>query len=472
MTKQELAFLTQCSRDDLISFCVFTDKFFEINKHHEIIASKLQDFMEGKIKRLILQTPPRSWKSRLICEAIAHWMWKLQNTDIIYTWHSIWLLESFSRNIRNRVDSQEYKAIFKDTIREWNSALNQWSMTNNNQLMIYWVWGWITGKWWNRLIIDDPYATRQDAESDTIRKKVFEWYNSTFYSRRHNQDAWICLIMQRWREDDLVWELLQLEDWEVVKIPAISEQWESFWESRFSVEELEKIRKQIWDYFFQSQYQQEPFIDWGWAFKNQYFQEYEKSPQWLDVYTFIDPAISIKQEADFTAIVTIWIQRWTNNIYVLDIFHERCEPDELIHNLFQIVGEYNPQRVWIEVVAYQKMLALEIKKQMNLKGKVFFLDEIRPQWEKEARILTTLQPRYANMQVFHKNHQDLEYELMKFPNWKHDDIIDALASCVAMATISQRENMNTLYIRNDWLDSIATWDYNSRTVESNYFITV
>ena len=72
MDKQELQFFKERAREDLVSFAVWTDKFFEVNKHHEIIAEKLQDFMDGKIKRLILQTPPRSGKSRLICEAIAH----------------------------------------------------------------------------------------------------------------------------------------------------------------------------------------------------------------------------------------------------------------------------------------------------------------------------------------------------------------------------------------------------------------
>lgn len=75
------------------------------------------------------------------------------------------------------------------------------------------------------MIIDDPYATRQDAESDTIRKRVEDWYDSTFLSRRHNSEAGICLIMQRWREDDLVGYILEKEkDWEIVKIPAVSDE--------------------------------------------------------------------------------------------------------------------------------------------------------------------------------------------------------------------------------------------------------
>ena len=141
MDKEVLDVIKQQARKDLLSFCVYTDKFFEINAHHVTIAEELQAFMEGKTKRLILQTPPRSGKSRLVGEAVAWAMGNLQRTDIIYTGHSINLLEGFSRNIRGRVDSPEYKSLFSSRISEGNSALNAWSTTNANQLMIYGVGG-------------------------------------------------------------------------------------------------------------------------------------------------------------------------------------------------------------------------------------------------------------------------------------------------------------------------------------------
>lgn len=434
-----MAFAKTQARKDLLSFCVFSDQFFEINKHHEIIADALQRFMEWKTKKLILQTPPRSWKSRMIQEAISWAFWTVQNTEILYTGHSISLLESFSRNIRDRVNSVEYKALFKDSVKWDNGAISDWGMTNGNKLMIYWVWWGITGKWWHRLIIDDPYATRQDAESDTIRKRVEEWYDSTFLSRRHNSDAGICLIMQRWREDDLVWYILEKEsDWEIVKIPAISEEWESFWASRFPVPFLEEMRRNIWDYFFSSQYQQEPFVESGWDFKKEYFQYYEQVPENLKIYTFIDPAISQKQEADYTAIVTIWIDS-NNRVFVLDILHDRMNPDELINSTFNTYLKWKPSYIWLETVQYQKMLAFEMRKQMNSRNIFFNLIEVNPMWEKNARIRTLLQPRYSNASVLHPKYhlktKELELELLKFPNAKHDDIIDSLAGALKISEV-------------------------------------
>lgn len=453
----ELAFFLTEAKNNLLDFCILTDKYFEVNNHHIIIAKELQDFMLWKTKRLILQLPPRSWKTRLTSEAIAWAFWNLENTDVIYTWHSIWLLESISRNIRNRISSEEYKYIFNARLEPWNTALKSWETTNKNNLMIYWVWWGITWKWWHRLIIDDPYASRQDVESETIRKTVDNWYDSTFYSRRHNEDSWICIIMQRWREDDLVWKVMSQENWKIVTIPAINDKWESFWASRFSVEELEKVRKQMWDYFFMSQYQQDPINEWSWTFQREYFEEYTQNDLlWKDlkIVTFIDPAISTKNTADYTAIVTVWLDMKSNNIYILDIFRKRVEPDELIDNLFSIVRKFNPETVWIETVQYQKMLALEIRKQMNIRNLYFYLEEVKPMWEKEARIKATLQPRYSNHHIFHKDQvewHDLEAELLKFPNWKHDDIADATAWAISL--------LDSINYNWNWTSSVLVPDY-------------
>jgi hypothetical protein len=63
------------------------------------------------------------------------------------------------------------------------------------------------------------------------------------------------------------------------------------------------------------------------------------------------------------------------------------------------------------------MLALEIRKQMNIRNIFFTLDEITPQGEKEARIRSILQPRYSNRSIYHNNScNELELELLKFPN--------------------------------------------------------
>ena len=80
-----LNFAVGMSRQDLLSFCVTTDKFFEINEHHAKIADTLTRFFAGDVKKLIIQTPPRSGKSRSMQEAIAWAFGRMEGKDVIYT---------------------------------------------------------------------------------------------------------------------------------------------------------------------------------------------------------------------------------------------------------------------------------------------------------------------------------------------------------------------------------------------------
>lgn len=62
----------------------------------------------------------------------------MNRRDIIYAGHSINLLEGFSRSIRGRVESMEFRSLFPDVkLKEGNTAINDWATTNDNRLMIY-----------------------------------------------------------------------------------------------------------------------------------------------------------------------------------------------------------------------------------------------------------------------------------------------------------------------------------------------
>ena len=67
-----------------------------------------------------------------------------------------------------------------------------------------------------------------------------------------------------------------------------------------------------------------------------------------------------------------------NQIYILDIRHGKMLPDEIINNVFSVVMQYNPLSVGIETVQYQKMLALEIRKQMQIRNTFFNMQEVSP----------------------------------------------------------------------------------------------
>ena len=75
--------------------------------------------------------------------------------------------------------------------------------------------------------MDLGFKDRAEAESETIRNKVWDWYTSTFYTRQ-GKDAAIILIMTRWHTDDLAGRLIKAQEYggekrEQLIIPAMDE---------------------------------------------------------------------------------------------------------------------------------------------------------------------------------------------------------------------------------------------------------
>ncbi len=86
----------------------------------------------------------------------------------------------------------------------------------------------VTGFGANLIIIDDPVKSRAEAESQTYRDNLYNWFNDDIYTRLE-PDGSIVLIQTRWHEDDLAGRLLResqeegAEKWEVISLPAVAE---------------------------------------------------------------------------------------------------------------------------------------------------------------------------------------------------------------------------------------------------------
>jgi len=419
------------------------DKKYQVKIYHRMVMEKLEDVASGKIRKLMISVPPQHGKSTLSSVNFPSWMLgKDETIKVAVASYSSLLSEWFSRKTRDIIRWDYYNKVFDTKIKIDSQSVQErqvewwWSYT------AVWV-GWsLTGKPVDLMIIDDTHKDRAEAESKLMRDKCWDWYTSVVLSRLH-KDSKQVVIMTRRHEDDLCWKILEHDDdREVINIPVFNVDWSTIRPERFPVEFIEEKRKVSWERDFQALYMWNPLDLEGWSFTRDMFRTYDitkiRDNTWninnnIKIVSFIDPAISTKQTADYTAIVTIGIDVRNNDIYILDIYHAQVEPDDIIDNLFRIVWQYNPCRVGIEVVQYQKMLALEIQKQMRIRNMFFVLDEVRPMWEKEARIKSVLQARYSNKTVYHSLIcNELEYELLKFPSGKNDDIIDALSWAVRL----------------------------------------
>jgi predicted phage terminase large subunit-like protein len=185
------------------------------------------------------------------------------------------------------------------------------------------------------------------------------------------------------------------------------------------------------------QYQNVAVDDENAVFHKTWFHEYAPTDirdRKMTRFTAIDPAISLKERADFTAIVTIGVDV-LGKIYVLEVKRGHYTEDQMVDELFTTNEIYHPLSICIETVAFQKTLQHYIMKEIKRRGHSLPLNEVMPESDesKEKRI-RLLQPMYMRSDIFHSkavaNIEYLEDELLRFPKGKNDDVADAMAYAV------------------------------------------
>ena len=169
--------------------------------------------------------------------------------------------------------------------------------------------------------------------------------------------------------------------------------------------------------------------DGKWFFRNQR----------LNVVAAVDFAYTTGKRSDSSSVVVVGVDG-ANNYYILEI--DRFKTDkisEYFNRILKMFEKWGFRKIRAEVSVAQSVIVRDIKENyIKPLGLSLAVEEFRPsRWQgsKEERIMATLEPRYANRQIWHYaggNCQLLEEELMS-SNPAHDDIKDALASAVDFA---------------------------------------
>lgn len=193
---------------------------------------------------------------------------------------------------------------------------------------------------------------------------------------------------------------------------------------------------------FSSQYMNEPISSETQVFKESMFKYWTQRPEGLYVVTAVDLAISQRSEADYTALITLGMDKdW--NIYVLDYLRGHWTPTEIVNNVFDMQSRWKPHALGMEINGFQRTLKMAVEEEMRRRQQYFGIEEIRNGAErptngitggKEGRI-KSLEPFYRQGKVFHASWmrgKDFETELLTFPKGRHDDIVDAEAMALPM----------------------------------------
>jgi predicted phage terminase large subunit-like protein len=153
--------------------------------------------------------------------------------------------------------------------------MNEWIAKNGSLFACTGRGGPLTGKGFRRVIVDDPFKNREEAESRLIRDRAYEWFTSTVLTRLEKDargvDGSVFVVHTRWHEDDLIGRLLgearkfqetngeEGHPWEYVELQALDETTgEPLWPEKMSASDLRRRRAMIGEYDWWSLYQQKP----------------------------------------------------------------------------------------------------------------------------------------------------------------------------------------------------------------------
>lgn len=370
---------------------------FVVASHHRQMFRALQDVVDGKTRRLIINMPPRYSKTEVVVKQFVSWCFALNaSARFLHLSYSDLLVNDNSGAIRDAMRLPLYKELFPSSALEREKGgTSKWKTQRGGEMYAVSTQGQVTGFGAGRvtgedpgaagfpgggpslwafpedvqdmlmlleadanifqgaILIDDPLKP-EDALSDIVRERINQRFENTIRNRVNSRNTPIVIIMQRLHEHDLCGYLMEKEpdEWTVLSLPAISADPETgeeqaLWPMKHTLQELRRMRE-LDPVVFDTQYIQDPTPREGLMYPGG-FEEY--APEELDQYKPSEVrTLSYTDTADTGAdsLCSIVFTDTPEFIYVKDVVYTQ-EPMEVTEPLTARTFHSNKvSQAWIE----------------------------------------------------------------------------------------------------------------------------
>ena len=388
--------------------------------------------------------PPGSAKSTYVNYLFPAWfLARFAKSDVLTASHSSELAERWGRRTRNLIASSG--GVLGTSLSSDSTAANRWSTSAGSEYYAVGVGVGIMGFRAFLGIIDDPFGSREDAESKRIRERVWEWYMNDFSSRLR-PGAKRVIMHQRFHEDDLAGRIIkQLEaigkSFRRLKIRAEATEddplgrspGEMLWDDPdgYNYGKFLRDRKlelsgdhRTWS----ALYQQEPTPDTGDYFKAEWFIPVDKIPprESLRVYGGSDYAVT-GGGGDFTVHAVLGIDP-DGNPWLLDIWRKQAASDEWVDAFCDLVIKWKPMG-WAEETGQIKSgVGPFLEKEMRTRKAYTARELFATRGDKAVRAQSfrgMIATRGLRIPANSAWRAEFESEMLRFPAGVHDDQVDA-----------------------------------------------
>ncbi len=405
------------------------------------LAAEIQKFLETDTGHaydiLLIETPPQHGKSTAVTETLPSW-YLGRNPDhrVIVAGYSEDFAERFCR--RNREKIQRFgKDLFGIAMGKVNRAVEFELEGHRGRMIARGLLSGITGNPAELLIVDDPVKSRQEADSPTIRDRIWEeWQNSL--KSRFAAGAKVIVIMTPWHEDDLAGRILRSEiHVKLLRLPVEAEEHDpmgrkpgeplcpelgkgSQWLHDFKQAYLDDPRggARAWAALYQCR----PRVEGGNLIQRGWWQRYDvqKLPGFGTQVISVDAAFKGGEQNDFVAI-TVW-GKSGQDYYLLDCLNRHLDfPGTL--QAVRAMARLHPQAraVLMEDKANGPAIIQTLQKEL-------FCIPVNPKGGKVARV-HAVSPMIEAGHVFLPEKalwlEEFLDQWTAFPAAAHDDMVDS-----------------------------------------------
>jgi predicted phage terminase large subunit-like protein len=444
---------------------------YKWSKFSEILAERLQEVADGKIKRLMVFMPPRHGKSELVSRLFpAYFLYRFPYRFVGLASYSQGLANTLSRAAKSNYNKAVAEIAGLSALS--TKSVKQWETDAGGGFWCCGVGGEATGKGLHLGIVDDPLKNAEQAASLTIKEKQRDWWSSTFYTREqptiHDDfEAAFVVVQTRWDEGDLAGWLLSAEaeaatnedeaeyaeKWHIINLPALAEEepqkfpstctvepdWrqpgEALWPEVRDVKKLRRICKRVGTRIWASLFQQRPAPAEGAIFKKGWFGYYKQLPPMKAAWGTWDTALKAKEKNDESANV-IAGEGEDGNCYIMGAAHGHWETPALAKWLVDQARWYRNRygETWKGDYVEDKVSGTTMMQFVRKSDPDVMIIPIQVDGDKVARAHgvsplcetgRVLFPDPDQYPATRKGIEDLINNLLFFPNGASDDLTDA-----------------------------------------------
>lgn len=387
--------------------------------------------------KVCVSMPPGHAKTLTLLRAISWWLSATPSDTCAYLSYAdrqAWGKSKIARDMAEEV------GVELDPYT-WSGA--EWRTTDGGGLLAAGVDGRVTGQRITGLcVFDDPFKSRQDANSEANREAVWSFYTTVVRTRLEN--ASVLVVQTRWHQDDLIGRLAEKDGWEVINLPALAEvndtlgrePGEALWPEMYSVAEFTEIRHEIGEFDFSALFQGRPVPRGSTVFGvEHYYDPIKVDLTGCRIILASDEAASDDTTADYSTIAVLAMKgRGVETVaYILDFYREQMTIPQFARDLRAWQLRWGNPRVAVESNGAFKVVpqllreadpTLRIKEITALGDKFQRAQPVAAGWN-GGRVLVPIPTEDKPVKWL----KDFLHEVTRFTGVKdaYDDQVDALA---------------------------------------------